>query len=117
MVVTAKSGQWGWPRGQCCFTPLNRYRASPVFGTPAPGTALENVTVMEKAVQHRGDSGAVEIGILFLILRSFDLLHSSRVYAVLHIRTTSWSSNQPTRDIWLATLSASFVYTITARLR
>ena len=36
---------------------------------------------------------------------------------VLHIRTTSWSSNQPTLDIWLATLSASFVYTITARLR
>ena len=29
------------------------------FGTPASGTALENVTVMEKAVQHRGDSGAV----------------------------------------------------------
>ena len=29
------------------------------FGTPASGTALENVTVMEKAVQHRGDGGAV----------------------------------------------------------
>ena len=63
------------------------------------------------------DTATVEIGVLLLILRSFDLLHSSRVYAVLHIRTTSLSSNQPTREIWLATLSASFVYTITARLR
>ena len=40
-----------------------------------------------------------------------------RVRYVFHIRTTSWSSNQPTLDIWLAILSAPFEYTITARLR
>ena len=65
----------------------------------------------------RDATATVKIGVLFLTLRSFDLLHSSRVNAVLHMRTTSWSSNQPTWDIWLATLPASFVYTITARLR
>ena len=53
--------------------------------------------------------------------REVGLVHirdvDGHVDAVLHIRTTSWSSNQPTLDIWLATLSASFVYTITARPR
>ena len=58
----------------------------------------------------------------------YQLLNPSLVFAntvqvfnevclLLHIRTTSWSANQPTSEIWFATLSASFVYTITARLR
>src|ERR1700746_1172657 len=29
------------------------------FGSPAPGTALENVAVMKKSVEHRGDRGGI----------------------------------------------------------
>ena len=58
MVVTAKAANGDGP-GQCCFTPLNRVPGKPVLVRQLRGPHLRNVTVMEKAVQHRGDSGAV----------------------------------------------------------
>ena len=58
MVVTAKAANGGWP-GTVLFYPFEPVPGKPVLVRQLRGPHLRNVTVMEKAVQHRGDSGAV----------------------------------------------------------
>ena len=46
-----------------CLPPAHLYRFLPIrqvcFCPPAPGSAFENMPVMEQAVEHGGDRGAV----------------------------------------------------------